>query len=144
MFGLSWTQLLICRIKKEIWLYSVLSIWDSMLFFFPGFLIEWQKTMLISIIVTYCYHIIVTISQYCYYIYDKNNVFCYTCEEEAFLLIVFVLIFNKFQCNSAFNFLLSTEVSWNVQTFYRLGALSFFSLLLLQCSHYDAFDKDAS
>lgn len=68
--------------------------------------------MLISIIVTYCYHIIVTISQYCYYIYDKNNVFCYTCEEEeAFLLIVFVLIFNKFQCNSAFNFLLSTEVS---------------------------------
>lgn len=67
--------------------------------------------MLISIIVTYCYHIIVTISQYCYYIYDKkNNVFCYTCEE-AFLLIVFVLIFNKFQCNCAFNFLLSTEVS---------------------------------
>lgn len=47
------------------------------------FVTEWQKTMIVSIIVTYCYHyIIITISHYCYHhIYDKN-VFCYTCEEK--------------------------------------------------------------
>lgn len=68
---------------------------------------EWQETMIVSIIVTYCYHhIIITISHYCYHhIYDKN-VFCYTCEEKEFLLIVFVLIFNRFPFNSAFNLIL--------------------------------------
>lgn len=62
---------------------------------------ELQKTMIVSVIVTYCYHhITITIFHY-YHIYDKD-VFCYTCEE--LLLIVFVLIFNRFI--SAFNLIL--------------------------------------
>lgn len=63
--------------------------------------------------------------------------FLLSCEEKEFLLIVFVLIFNSFPFNSAFNLILLLDCP-NVQT-----DCMDIVLFLLQCAHYDAFHKDS-